>query len=122
MNRFRLLILFGVISFGLFVTPAKAQGAPHSNTLTWTLSTTSGVTSQKIYRGTVNGGPYTLLATIPNGTVATYVDTNTTQGTLHYYVITALVGTNESVFTNQVSALDSGTNVNPQTGLAVTVQ
>lgn len=122
MKRLRLIVLFGIVSFGLFVAPVKAQGALHSNTLTWTLSSTSGVTSQKIYRGTVNGGPYTLLATIPNGTVVTYVDTNTIQGTLHYYVVTALVGTNESVNSNQVSALDSGTNVNPQTGLTVTVQ
>lgn len=112
-----------VICLLVGISIVHGQGTPHSNKVTWTLSTTSGVTSQKVYRGTVSGGPYTLLATIPDGTTTQYLDTNTTQGITHFYVLTALVGTNESIFTSQVSGgPDAGTNVNPQSGLAVTNQ
>lgn len=113
-------IIFGLLLVVCTLAPqSKAQGILHFTKLTWTPSTTPGVTAQKVYRGTVSAGPYTLIATIPDGTTATYQDNDMTQGVTHYYVLTAMKGTNESVFTSQVSATDLGTNVNPQTGLAV---
>lgn len=116
-HRFR--TLSGLIVFTLLAVATIAQGIPHFNALAWTASTTAGVTSYKVYRATVSGGPYTLIGTTANGTTTTFQDNNTTQGVTHYYVVTALVGTNESVFTTQVSAIDAGTNVNPPTGLTV---
>lgn len=99
----------------LTAMPGWSQGAAHANHLTWVASTTSGITAYKVYRSTVSGGPYTAIATL--GVVTAYDDTNTIQGVTHFYVVTAMVGTNESVFSNQTSAVDAGTNVNPPTGL-----
>lgn len=115
----RLWILLVILALAVGVA---AQGVPHFNKLTWTVSTTAGVTSQKVYRGTTAGGPYTLIATVPDGVTNTFQDNNTTQGTQHFYVVTALIGTSESIFSGQVSATDAGTNVNPQTGLTVVAQ
>jgi hypothetical protein len=100
---------------------AFPQGVPHFNTLTWTLSTTAGVTGQKVYRGTVSGGPYINVATL-SATTTTFADSATTQGQNHCYVLTALAGTNESIFSGEVCGIDAGTNVNPQTGLGVVRQ
>lgn len=43
----------------LFLIAASAWAS--SVTLTWTASTSAGVTGYKIYRGMVNGGPYALV-------------------------------------------------------------
>lgn len=95
------------------------QGTAHYNALVWTLSPTSGVTSQKVYRGTVSGGPYTLLTTINDDVTTSFNDTAVTLGTKHCYVLTASIGTQESVFSTETCATDGGTNVNPQTAPAV---
>ena len=68
--------------------PNDAGGAIN---LTWTPSTSSAFTQQRIYRGTVSGGPYTLVTTIANSTTKSYTDTNNgaglSNGTTYYYVI-----------------------------------
>jgi fibronectin type 3 domain-containing protein len=75
----------------------------HSVTLSWTASTTSGVTGYNVYRSTTTGGPYTkLTATAVSGT--TYTDSSVTAGATYYYVATALVGSSESGYSNQTSA------------------
>lgn len=73
---------------------------PHTVELTW--NTTSTGISYKIYRGTVNGGPYTPLA---SSTQNHYTDSNLTNGTTYYYVVTAIDDTgSESAFSAQASA------------------
>jgi len=116
------IALLAALAFWINPWHVRGQGIAHFNTLTWNLSTSTGVTSQKIYRGTVSGGPYTLLATINDDTTKTYQDSAVSLGATHCYVFTALAGTSESVFSTEVCAVDKGTNVNPQTGLAVTGQ
>lgn len=120
MRKYLWLLL--AIGFWINPFPIHSQGTAHFNTVTWTLSSTPGVTSQAVYRSTTSGGPYTLLATINDGTTTSYKDTAVTQGVTHYYVLTANVGTSQSVFSGQASVTDAGTNVNPQTGVAVTSQ
>lgn len=122
-HRFRTLSRFGLAAAFLlcFCNVSRAQGTPHSNSVSWTASTSTGVTGYKVYRGTVSGGPYTLITTTALAANATsFNDTATTQGVTHFYVVTALVGTNESVFSTQASGTDVGTNVNPPTGVTVT--
>jgi hypothetical protein len=79
------------------------QPVQHSAVLTWTGST-SAVAGYRIYRGTVSGGPYTLL----NGSivsVSTYTDTTVVSGQTYYYVTTAVDSSgNESVYSNEISA------------------
>ena len=70
-------------------------------TLSWTASTTTGVT-YSVYRGTVSGGPYSqVVAGITN---LSWDDTTAAHGETYYYVATA-VGTDgqESSYSNQAS-------------------
>ena len=94
----RLLLLLA-----LFGSAAFAQ-TQHSATLSWAQSTTPGITNNNVYRGTVSGGPYTLLTATALPATTTYVDTSVTGGTSYFYVITALIGTSESAFSNQATA------------------
>src|SRR4030067_1615229 len=87
--------------------------------LNWTVSTSSDVTQQRIYRGTTLGGPYpTLVTTIPNNTILTYTDTALTNGTTYYFVIRAYDGTQESADSNQASAVPIDTPPNPPSGIS----
>ncbi len=108
-----------LIALWMAMSVVHGQGTAHYNALVWTLSPTSGVTSQKVYRGTVSGGPYTLLTTINDDVTTSFNDTAVTLGTKHCYVLTASIGTQESVFSTETCATDGGTNVNPQTAPAV---
>ncbi len=82
----------------------SGTGVPaHSATLNWTAST-STVTGYDVYRGSVSGGPYTLLTPSPI-TGTQYVDSSVTAGQTYYYVVTAVASGNvQSVDSNQVSA------------------
>lgn len=74
----------------------------------WSASPSSNLIGYNVYRGTTNGGPYSLLTPTPICAGA-YVDTQVTHSTTYYYVITSL-GTNppysptESLNSTQVSA------------------
>lgn len=81
-------------------TPQQA----HSATLSWTAST-SAVSDYNVYRGTVNGGPYTLI-NLSLVTGPSYTDTTAQSGFTYYYVTTAVGGSGvESVYSNQVTAI-----------------
>ena len=79
------------------------QVVSHSATLTWTAST-STVVGYDVYRGTVSGGPYTLLNS--SRVAATqYVDSTVSAGQTYYYVVTAVAsGAVQSAYSNEVSA------------------
>jgi hypothetical protein len=77
-----------------------AGAAKRKINLTWTQSTTPGVTQNLIYRS-ANGSNYGLLATIPAATA--YADTVPT-GVTYYYVVTAVGPSGESVVSNAASA------------------
>jgi len=67
--------------------------------LTW--NAVSGATSYNVYRGTINGGPYSKIATVTAPTT-TYTDTPG-NGTW-YYTVTAVNSAGESIKSTQVSA------------------
>ncbi|MBZ5686109.1 MAG: hypothetical protein LAP86_13840 [Acidobacteriia bacterium] len=62
--------------------------APHSVSLSWSPSSSPGVSSYKVYRGNVSGGPYSLLTSGVSST--SYTDTNVQSGSTYYYVTTAV--------------------------------
>jgi hypothetical protein len=67
----------------------------------WTQSTSGGITQNKVYRSTTNGGPYALVASIAPAT--SFQDNGLTKGTTYYYVVTAVNAGGESVKSNQAS-------------------
>lgn len=75
----------------------------HSVTLSWTPSTSS-VAGYNIYRGTVSGGPYTLMNTSLD-TATVYTDSTVQASKTYYYVATSVDSSqNESAFSNQTTA------------------
>jgi fibronectin type 3 domain-containing protein len=77
--------------------------ALYSVSLTWTSSTSAGITSYNLYRGTATGGPYTLETSL--GLVTTYTDYNVQDNQAYYYVTTAVDSGEESAYSNQASAV-----------------
>ena len=81
---------------------ATASGKRKIN-LTWTQSTSTGITQNKVYRSTTgSAGPYTLRAT--PGAVTSYLDTGLTSGQSYFYVVTAVNGNGESGYSNYSGA------------------
>jgi fibronectin type 3 domain-containing protein len=80
-------------------TGLAANAGNASVGLSW--SSVSGATGYRVYRGTVNGGPYTLVASPTN---TSHSDTGLVNGTAYYYVVRAFNGTLESANSQQVSA------------------
>jgi hypothetical protein len=73
--------------------------------LSWTASTSSGVTGYNIFRATVSGGPYTQLNSA-QVTGTTYTDTTVEVGTTYYYVATAVNAEGvQSADSNQATAV-----------------
>jgi fibronectin type 3 domain-containing protein len=67
--------------------------------LNWTAST--GAMSYHVKRSTTNGGPYTQVSA---PTAANFTDTGLTNGTIYYYVVSALNSAGESANSSQASA------------------
>lgn len=76
----------------------------HSVTLNWTAST-STVAGYNVYRGTISGGPYTILnSSLVIGT--TYTDSTVVAGQTYYYVTTAAdASNNQSAYSNEAQAV-----------------
>jgi hypothetical protein len=70
--------------------------------LSWTITSDTHAAGYHLYRGTVSGGPYALVATITPRTTATYTD-GPAAGT-YVYVLRAYVANWESAATNEVTA------------------
>ena len=86
---------------GVNFTATVAQS--HSVALTWTAST-STVAGYNVYRGTVNGGPYTLVNT-SLVTVQAFTDATVQNGLIYYYVATAVdTSGNESAYSTPAQA------------------
>jgi len=72
--------------------------------LSWTATVDIRATGYQVYRGTANGGPYSLITTISPGTTTTYQDTVPLPGQ-YYYVLKTSFGSWTSVNSNQASVL-----------------
>src|SRR6202790_4489979 len=92
---------------GLQATAGNAQV-----NLTWTAS--AGATSYHVKRSTASGGPYTQVAA---PTTTSDADTGLTNGTIYYYVVSALNAAGESANSSQVSA----TPVNATANVTITI-
>lgn len=76
---------------------------PHSVVLSWSPSTSS-IVYYKVYRGSVKGGPYSLLTS--NIKANTYKDSTVQSGLTYYYVTSGVnSGGAESTFSNEFQSL-----------------
>ncbi len=80
---------------------ASVQVTGHSVTLIWNAS--QNATSYNVYRGTTNVGPYIKIGS--GIVVTTYTDVQVTPNQTLYYVTTAVSGSNESGYSNEVAAV-----------------
>jgi len=74
----------------LMVNPSVQAQSPveHTVALSWKASTNSNVISYSVYRSTISGTSYGLLASAISG--ETYVDQAVQSGATYYYVVTAV--------------------------------
>ena len=73
-------------------------------TLTWTVTPDTRATGYQVLRGTSNGGPYSVVATVTPRTATSHVDLPLVPGT-YYYVLRTYFGSWTSVNSNQDSVL-----------------
>jgi ASPM-SPD-2-Hydin domain-containing protein/HYDIN/CFA65/VesB family protein len=75
----------------------------HTVDLTWDAS--SGAVGYNVYRGTVSGGPYSMINSTLDTTTA-YTDSTVASGQTYYYVVTAINSeSQESGYSNQAQAV-----------------
>jgi fibronectin type 3 domain-containing protein len=85
------------------MTGTGVTATQHIVDLSWTAS--SGAIGYNIYRGTVSGGPYTMINSSLDSTTA-YTDSTVVSGTTYYYVATAVNSSSEeSGYSNQATAV-----------------
>jgi hypothetical protein len=84
------------------MTGTGTAATQHTVDLTWNAS--SGAVGYNIYRGTVSGGPYTMINTSLDSTTA-YTDSTVVSGQTYYYVATAVNSeSEESGYSNLAQA------------------
>jgi len=77
----------------------------HSVSLSWTASTSSGVTGYYVYRSTTSGGAYSRLNSSPTSATK-YTDATVAAGETYYYELTAVTSSGiESAHSGQVTAI-----------------
>ncbi len=90
-------------------TGLRATAGNGGVTLNWTNNSESDLASYTVWRATVSGGPYTIIAS--NAVARIYTDNLVINGATYYYVITAVDASNrQSVYSSQVSAALVTTN------------
>ena len=72
--------------------------------LTWTATVDLRATGYQVFRGTVSGGPYSLVTTITSRATTTYQDTVPLPGQ-YYYVLKTYFDSWTSVNSNQASVI-----------------
>lgn len=83
--------------------PTGLTATPGNMLVTLTWSASAGATSYNVRRGTTSGGPYPTLAGSP--TTNTFTDSGLTNGTVYFYVVTAVNSAGESGNSNQATAI-----------------
>jgi hypothetical protein len=86
---------------------ASGSGATiqHTVALSWNASTSTSITGYNVYRGTVNGGPYSKINSALDTSIS-YSDSTVQSGQTYYYVTTALDSAGvESSYSSAVQAV-----------------
>jgi fibronectin type 3 domain-containing protein len=90
------------VNTGIPSVPTGLAAAAGDGEVDLSWSASAGATSYNVKRSTSDGGPYTTIA--PGVTATAFTDTNVTNGTTYYYVVSAVNANGESANSAQVSA------------------
>jgi fibronectin type 3 domain-containing protein len=90
--------------------PTGLAGAAGDGQVALTWNASSGATSYRVKRSTVNGGPYT---TVGSPTSTSYTDAGLTNGTTYYYVVSALNSGGESPNSAQAAVMPQAPSAPP---------
>lgn len=106
MKKKLVIALTALSSLFLTAFSCQAQNGPTqpSVKLTWTQSTTPGVTANCVYRGSAAGTyalPALFCSTAP---ITSYLDTTVVRGTTYHYAVTAQINATEGGFSNDAVA------------------
>lgn len=89
-----------VMQMAAFQASAVPVSTKHSVSISWDPSASTDAAYYKVYRGSVNGGPYNLIGT--NIAATAYTDSTVQSGATYYYVTTTVSAAgSESIFSNQ---------------------
>jgi hypothetical protein len=94
-----------VLATGSLAAPT-GLGATCSNSvahLTWTQTSSIWADGYEVLRGTVNGGPYAVIATVVGRGTTTYNDATVNGSSIYYYVVRATKQLWRSGYSNQVT-------------------
>jgi hypothetical protein len=118
MRKFLQSVLLGMVVMLATSYSCHAQQGPTqpSVSLSWTQSTSTGVTANCVYRGSASGS-YTLPALFcSTAPITTYTDSTATASTTYWYAVTAKVGASESAYSVPLQVIVPA-NPNAPTGL-----
>jgi hypothetical protein len=101
-NACKAIVVQRVVNASMGQTCLVSTGL-HVVSLTWTASTSSGITGYQVSRGAASTGPFTLLATV-GGTTTSYTDTTVVSGQTYYYVAATVAGSSISANSSPVVA------------------
>jgi fibronectin type 3 domain-containing protein len=96
-------------------TGVSATGGNQQIVVSW--SSVSGATGYKVKRATSSSGPYTVVAT---PMITSFTDTNVSDGTTYFYLVSAINSAGEGADSTQVSAATLPPPPAAPTGLAAT--
>jgi hypothetical protein len=86
-------------------TMAGTGTAPTQHTVDLSWSASTNAVGYNVYRGTVSGGPYSMINASLDGSTA-YTDSTVVSGQTYYYVATAVdASSNESGYSNQATGI-----------------
>ena len=95
------------VSVNLVSAPATLTATAVANAINLSWAAVGGATGYRIFRGETSGGPYGTIVT--NNASTSYSDTSISNGITYYYIVTALVGGNQSPRSPEASAVGSRT-------------
>jgi Glycoside hydrolase family 44/Fibronectin type III domain len=90
-------------------TPTGLSATPGDSEIRLAWTANSGATGYHVKRSTTSGGPYT---SVNSPATTSYTDTELTNGTTYYYVVSALNSAGESGNSSQVSATPAAATAN----------
>jgi pectate lyase/pectin methylesterase-like acyl-CoA thioesterase len=87
---------------GAPTVPSALNAIANEGSVSLSWNTVSGATTYQVKRSTTSGGPYDLLS---SSNTTSFEDTNVTNGTTYYYVISAVNANGESPNTDEITVL-----------------